>query len=447
MIAPTPTQAARLEDRQTANSICGYYEEFDFCASHGSASRISRLTADSADYILRKEATIRAMREELPLTSVIASHPMFLVCSRRYLKLVPPHWSSAAMASAITTAMLVHTFLRQVAIVNSCAGTWVARCAEPHPLIPYSPTSQLCGRFNFESGQGVLFSCSSSSVSINVVSTRISGVPDATVPADPIIPTATTATSLTPTTHSSAASSTLPISTAPQPTPSTPNSSTDDNTGEIAGLVILCVGLLVFGALVYWFCGRKESWLRNKLRGRKYQQLGGGNVQLGMCGFPPPPSADNTPTAYNGGSQVALAAMDGASARSAPAAKWRDSDSGNRTLTYRVESIPEYVSTGVVKDLFTFVDSKRVTVRSLAPAIGSNARGLRIATVEYKSLQGKHSKGPTLSNESEQSMIHVGMKFDGWTPLNVPQSPVQADVVAVTGLAGKTGRRGSRYSS
>lgn len=177
--------------------------------------------------------------------------------------------------------------------------------------------------------------------------------------------------------------------------------------------------------------------MRQRLRQRRYQRLNGPNNRLsGTSGFLPPPYGNDTPTAYNGGNQLPLGPVGAAPTRPPPVAKWKDSEPGTRTFTYRIESIPDHVGLDVVKDLFTFVDSKRVTVRSLAPAIGSNASRLKTATVEYRSLQGRNSKGPSLSGESEQSMIHVSSKFEGWTPLNVPHSPVQADVVAVTGLAG-----------
>lgn len=230
---------------------------------------------------------------------------------------------------------------------------------------------------------------------------------------------------------------TTPFNAATQhATTYTSSSSSDvsDSTARWIGLGIFGAGFVAFCALTWWFCLRGDSWFRKRRRQKKYLRLNLGNSQAD--GAPRPYGAD-VPTVYSG-SQLPLDLVKPTPARPTPVAtKWKDSESGPRTFTYRVESIPEYVSLDLVKDLFTFVDSKRVTVRSLGSAIGSNSRGLKTATIEYKSLvQGKSSPGPSLSSESEQRHIHVDSRFNGWTPLNNPRAPIQADVVAVTGLAG-----------
>ena len=228
----------------------------------------------------------------------------------------------------------------------------------------------------------------------------------------------------------------LPASATGLATTSTSSSSSGDSDEAdlLIGLGTIGAGFVAFCALIWWFCLRRNSWIRKRRRQKKYQKLNGGNPQTGGA---PVPYGMGVPPAYSG-SQLPLQQVESIPIRPAPVAtKWKDSGSGPRTFTYRVESIPEYVSQDLVKGLFTFVDSKRVTVRSLAPAIGSNARGLKTATIEYKALiQGKNSPGPSLSSESEQRNIHVDSRFNGWTPLNHPRSPIQADVVAVTGLAG-----------
>ena len=107
--------------------------------------------------------------------------------------------------------------------------------------------------------------------------------------------------------------------------------------------------------------------------------------------------------------------------------EWKPSEPGTRTLTYQVEFIPNYIPLEKVKELFSFIDSKRVTVRSLAPSIGSLGRGTKTATVEYAALI-KSSKGPDLSSEAETSMhVSVDRRFMGWTPLNNPLPTVHAE--------------------
>ena len=118
---------------------------------------------------------------------------------------------------------------------------------------------------------------------------------------------------------------------------------------------------------------------------------------------------------------------DSATARPTPPLEWKQSEPGTRTLTYQVEFIPHYIPFEGVQELFSFIDSKRVTVRSLAPSIGSLDRGKQTATVEYSSFT-KNSKGPDLSSQAAERMtISVDRRFLGWTPLNAPSSPIRAE--------------------
>ena len=105
---------------------------------------------------------------------------------------------------------------------------------------------------------------------------------------------------------------------------------------------------------------------------------------------------------------------------------WKQSEPGSRTMTYKVEFIPNYIPLEKVTELFSFVDSKRVAVRSYAPSIGGMGRGSRTATVEFSSLV-RNSKGPDLSSEAAAMNVTVDRRFQGWTPLNYPAAAANAE--------------------
>src|SRR5437588_686041 len=66
-----------------------------------------------------------------------------------------------------------------------------------------------------------------------------------------------------------------------------------------------------------------------------------------------------------------------------------------------------------------------IKVRSLVPAI---EKGKLIATISYP-----RSRPPPKTIDED---LEVDREFIGLTPLNTPQEPILAHVVAVTGLAG-----------
>lgn len=102
------------------------------------------------------------------------------------------------------------------------------------------------------------------------------------------------------------------------------------------------------------------------------------------------------------------------------------SASQNRTFTYRVESIPGHTVFDEVKDLFSLVDRPRISVKSLAPAqFDGGATRLQTATVEFYTLWGKSSQGPSLLRSS--TGVNVDREFNGWTPLSNSEEPIYAE--------------------
>jgi pimeloyl-ACP methyl ester carboxylesterase len=105
------------------------------------------------------------------------------------------------------------------------------------------------------------------------------------------------------------------------------------------------------------------------------------------------------------------------------------SDAGTRQIdqpwTYRVEHIPAGTSPLQLIEKFLPDDRSYIKVRSLVPAI---EEGKLIATISYPSSR------PPLETVDED--LEVDRDFIGFTPLNTPQEPILADIVAVTGLAG-----------
>ena len=160
---------------------------------------------------------------------------------------------------------------------------------------------------------------------------------------------------------------------------------------------------------------RPSSSVSAQTRIPAYMQAGGGYESAAM------PHSTSSPPPTEQPPKQSLAE------RPSGALEWKPSEPGTRTLTYQVEFIPNYIPVEKVKELFSFVDSRRVTVRSLAPSIGTLGRGSKTATVEFASLI-KSSRGPDLSSEADTSMnISVDRRFMGWTPLNNPSTAVHAE--------------------
>ena len=97
----------------------------------------------------------------------------------------------------------------------------------------------------------------------------------------------------------------------------------------------------------------------------------------------------------------------------------------DRPWTYRVEHIPAGTSPTQLTEKFVDEDRPNIKVRSLAPAVDS---GKLIATISFPS-----SRPPPEPTDED---LEVDREFIGFTPLNYPQEPLVADIIAVTGLAG-----------
>ncbi|KAF2236554.1 ankyrin [Viridothelium virens] len=108
-----------------------------------------------------------------------------------------------------------------------------------------------------------------------------------------------------------------------------------------------------------------------------------------------------------------------------------------RPWTYRVENIPARTTREELLKFFLEPDHKYITIKSLAPAAASSdesdASDLT-ATLSFATVDGPN-RMPRLAVTSS-SRLTVDNDFYGLTPLNWPQRPVKADIIAITGLAG-----------
>src|ERR1700733_105246 len=102
-----------------------------------------------------------------------------------------------------------------------------------------------------------------------------------------------------------------------------------------------------------------------------------------------------------------------------------DTRQAERPWTYRVEHVPTGTSPSQLIEKFLANDRSNIKVRSLVPAI---EKGKLIATISYPS-----SRPPPKTVDED---LEVDREFIGLTPLNTPQEPILANIVAVTGLAG-----------
>lgn len=224
------------------------------------------------------------------------------------------------------------------------------------------------------------------------------------------------------------------IPTSSSATTSSSSSSSSDNSDLVVGGIFLGVCGVVLVAIcfaLWWFCCRRNSCFRRRRREKKYQKLGEGTAY--------PPAAQGA-TALQNLDPPVPDNQSQASRKSSDLTRPPPQPRSSGLLTYRVQHIPGYMSQEQVKELFGSIDSGRVAIKSLAPAMGSVEEGLQTATIEFKeilgSFPGRKSTGPTLSREAKALGISVDPRFNGFTPLNTPRNPIRADVVAVTGLAG-----------
>jgi ankyrin repeat protein/pimeloyl-ACP methyl ester carboxylesterase len=97
----------------------------------------------------------------------------------------------------------------------------------------------------------------------------------------------------------------------------------------------------------------------------------------------------------------------------------------DRPWMYRIEHIPAGTSPSQLLEKFTPNDRPKIKVQSLVPAI---EEGKLVAIISYPS-----SLPPPETTDED---LEIDCMFIGLTPLNTPEEPILANVVAVTGLAG-----------
>lgn len=104
----------------------------------------------------------------------------------------------------------------------------------------------------------------------------------------------------------------------------------------------------------------------------------------------------------------------------------------SRPLTFRVENIQPGTTAEELKKLFYTEDQPHLRVKSLVPAVDNYELDIRdyTATVTFQA-QNRTTLSPRLLDED----VSIDSDFHGFTPLNHPQEPIAADIIAVTGLA------------
>ncbi|KAI9654773.1 MAG: hypothetical protein M1821_005767 [Bathelium mastoideum] len=107
-----------------------------------------------------------------------------------------------------------------------------------------------------------------------------------------------------------------------------------------------------------------------------------------------------------------------------------------RPWSYRAENIPARTTIDDLLNFFEEEDRNFVTIQTLAPAASSSnddddANDLT-ATLSFAAVDAT-SRPPRLKVGSR---ITLDQTFYGLTPLNRPKHPINADIIAITGLAG-----------
>ncbi|KAL9091410.1 MAG: hypothetical protein Q9165_004796 [Trypethelium subeluteriae] len=105
-----------------------------------------------------------------------------------------------------------------------------------------------------------------------------------------------------------------------------------------------------------------------------------------------------------------------------------------RPFTYRLQNVPGDTSEEQLLKYFVHKDRSGIKVRSLCPSVDSLSDTLT-ATIAFSVDGGESPRQPELLDPDE-SEIDIDDNFYGLTPLNSPEQPILADVIAVTGLAG-----------
>ncbi|KAI9888947.1 MAG: hypothetical protein M1814_006125 [Vezdaea aestivalis] len=108
--------------------------------------------------------------------------------------------------------------------------------------------------------------------------------------------------------------------------------------------------------------------------------------------------------------------------------------SEGRVSTFRIDGIPsQYRDFESIKSLVNPMDRDQVVVRSLALSAHYARTQTQTATIEFQPFSRTYDL-PSLTPEAEREGVTADKSFDGFTTLNNPTCPVQADLIAVTGF-------------
>ena len=104
-----------------------------------------------------------------------------------------------------------------------------------------------------------------------------------------------------------------------------------------------------------------------------------------------------------------------------------------RPFAYRIENIPAATTREQLLVHFTREDRAFIRVESLAPAADNkDENGDLVSTISFTAADAA-TRAPL---PKKGNGITVDKDFYGLTPLNQPQGPISADIIAITGLAG-----------
>ncbi|KAI9708387.1 MAG: hypothetical protein M1820_004091 [Bogoriella megaspora] len=103
-----------------------------------------------------------------------------------------------------------------------------------------------------------------------------------------------------------------------------------------------------------------------------------------------------------------------------------------RPWTFRLQNIPIGTSEERLVQYFIEQDRAGIEVRSLCTSVDEKTLTATISFV----APGNGPRQPKLIDADRPSKIGIDENFHGLTPLNTPEEPIVADIIAVTGLAG-----------
>ena len=101
----------------------------------------------------------------------------------------------------------------------------------------------------------------------------------------------------------------------------------------------------------------------------------------------------------------------------------------DRVRVWRVEEIPTGTSEETLQEMFPFEERDRIKITSLSSNVNPN-RQTMTATVAFLASSEAELRLNTNSD------MRIDKDFYGFTPLHSPDGHVEADIIAITGLAG-----------